>query len=166
MGPNEFIEKFRMSPEERQRRDEEIERDAAEARKSERPLVEEIRAAGWDVDSLWDLVNLHTDHSSLVPLLIHHLPKDYHPKVKMAIARSLISVREKSEDCSRALITELKRALLKFGGQWEGVQQSLTHALAKLAHPAVAEEVEILARDYKDTFLGEDLANALKRVRK
>jgi len=166
MTKQEFLKTFRMSAEERRLWDEAIERDAALATESERPLVTEINATGWKIESVWDLVNFHTDHAALAPILIEHLSNDYHPKIKMAIARALITAKVRSEACSKALVAELELALSESGGQWEGVQQSLTHALAKLAHPSIAHEVEALASRCKGTFLSEDLNEAIKRVKR
>lgn len=166
MTTQEFLKAYRMSPEQRRLRDESIERDAVLAGESERPLVAEINASGWNIGSVWDLVNFHTDHAALAPILIAHLSKDYHSKIKMAIARALISARVCSESCSTALIEELKVALSRSGDEWEGVQQSLTYALAKLAHPLLGHEVEVLASRYKDTFLSEDLDEAVRRIKR
>lgn len=154
---------FRMTPEERRLRDEAIERDAALANESERPLVAEINKAGWEIDSIWDLVNFHANHGALGALLMDHLSKDYHPKIKMAIARALITGKIRSEACSKALVAELQSSLLKSGGQWEGVQQSLAHALVKLAHRSATREIEIITAQCKGTFLSKDLDAALLR---
>ena len=166
MTTKEFLKAFRLSPEERRLREEAIERDAALAAESERPLVAEIKAAGWDIDSVWDLVNFHTDHAALAPVLIANMSKDYHPKIKMAIAGALITAKVRSEACSKALVDELRIALGKTGGQWEGVQQSISHALAKLAHPTVASAVQSLADQHQGTFLAQDLNEACKRVKR
>lgn len=165
MAMEEFLKAYRLTPEERRLRDEEVERDAALAAESERPLVAEIRTAGWSVDSVWDLANFHTDHRALAPILIAHLSKDYHPKIKMAIARALITAKVRSEVCSKELVRELYSALTKTGGLWEGVQQSLAHALAKLAHPAIAPAVQDLAHRCRGTFLADDLNEACKCVK-
>lgn len=164
MTNKEFLAAFRLSPEQLRERDLEIERDAALANESERPLVQEINAKGWGIESVWDLVNFHTDHAALVPLLLSHLPRDYHPKVKMAIARSLINVKASAALCSPVLVDELKKALQRPGGQWEGVQQSLALALRKLAHPSATAELQALASEYKGSFLSEDLEKTVKRI--
>jgi hypothetical protein len=164
MTTKAFLKAFRMTPEEQRLRDEAIAKDAALAAESERPLVAEIRTAGWTIDSVWDLVNFHSDHRDLAPILIAHLSKNYHPKIKMAIARALVTAKIRSEVCSRELVSELHSALDKTGGQWEGVQQSLAHALAKLAHPAIASAVQALADRCRGTFLADDLDEACRRV--
>lgn len=164
MTNKEFLAAFRLSPEQLRERDLEIERDAALANESERPLVQEINAKGWGIESVWDLVNFHTDHAALVPLLLSHLPREYHPKVKMAIARSLINVKASAALCSPVLVDELKKALQRTGGQWEGVQQSLAFALRKLAHPSATDELQALASEYKGSFLSEDLKKPVRRI--
>ncbi|MCP5560128.1 MAG: hypothetical protein H7A55_20460 [Verrucomicrobiaceae bacterium] len=164
MTTKEFLKAFRMTPEERRIHDAAIDQDAQLAGESERPLVAEIRALGWEIDSIWDLVNYHTDHAELAPILLANLCENYHPKIKMAISGALISAKVRSEECSKALVAELQIVLGREGGQWEGVQQSLTHALAKLAHPVIAPALQALADRYQGTFLAEDLNEACKRV--
>lgn len=58
----------------------EVNADAQAARLSEKPLVEKLNAYGLQIESIWDLVNLHTDYPHIIPVLTHHLRLDYHPK--------------------------------------------------------------------------------------
>ena len=139
------------------------EEDGLAASKSEEPLLAEIRKLGFELTSVWDLVNFHTDYPPLIPLLVEHLGRDYHPKIKMAIARALIEPTAKSESVSRALVEELRASLPKEGGQWEGVQRSITLALSHIAHNSVRSDLEELEKQFAGTFLHEDLQKALRK---
>ena len=62
-----MIERQRQQEEERQKR-------AAEWRRAEAPLVEDLRTAGFAVESAWDLVNTATSYPKALPILLNHLP--------------------------------------------------------------------------------------------
>jgi HEAT repeat protein len=73
----------------RKARDQQIKHEAAEYALAEAPLVEELRAAGSDVSSVWDLVNKKTRYPRLLPILFAHLDCPYPKKVREGIARAL-----------------------------------------------------------------------------
>lgn len=70
-------------------RDEELQRKAAEWRRAEAPLAEELRAAGFGVDTAWDLVNTSTPYPAALPILLEHLDRPYPDRVREGIARAL-----------------------------------------------------------------------------
>ena len=72
-----------------QQRDAELQRKAAAWREAEAPLVEELRAAGFEVESAWDLVNTSTPYPAALPILLEHLGRPYPDRVREGIARSL-----------------------------------------------------------------------------
>jgi HEAT repeat protein len=69
--------------------DEEIEREEAELRETEAPLVVELRTAGFDVRSAWDLVNTAKPYPDALPILVAHLGRPYPDRVREGIARAL-----------------------------------------------------------------------------
>lgn len=71
------------------RTDEELASKESEWRKAEAPLVEELRAAGFGVDSAWDLVNTSTPYPAALPILLEHLQRPYPDRVREGIARAL-----------------------------------------------------------------------------
>ena len=69
---------------------------AAEARKQElenrkaaAPLLEELRSVGWDVTSVWTLVNIDEAYPEALPVLVRHLGRPYPAVVREGIARAL-----------------------------------------------------------------------------
>ena len=88
----ELMAELQADPEyvaERKQRDDELRRKAAEWRRAEAPLVEELRAAGFEVDSAWDLVNTSTPYLAALPILLEHLGRPYPDRVREGIARAL-----------------------------------------------------------------------------
>jgi hypothetical protein len=95
----EFVAKRAREEEERLKRE-------AEYRRAEAPLVDELRAAGYQVQSAWDLVNTPGSYPKAVPILLAHLPRPYPAAVREGIARAL-AVREAS--CGWEVLTRLYR---------------------------------------------------------
>lgn len=78
----EYVTKRAQEEEERQKR-------AAEWRRVETPLREELRAAGIVVESVWDLVNTDVPYSSALPILLGHLQRPYPAAIREGISRAL-----------------------------------------------------------------------------
>ena len=92
ISANELMAELEADPEyiaETARQDEELARKESEWRKAEAPLVEELRAAGFEVDSAWDLVNTSTPYPAALPILLEHLQRPYPDRVREGIARAL-----------------------------------------------------------------------------
>lgn len=58
-------------------------------REAERPVVEELRAAGFDVADVHDLYQQRLDYRSAVPILLRWLPRVSEPHAQQSIARAL-----------------------------------------------------------------------------
>ena len=63
-------------------RDEAIRRKTEEYARAEAPLVQELRAAGAPVSSVWDLVNTKARYPKLVPILFAHLDRPYPERLR------------------------------------------------------------------------------------
>jgi hypothetical protein len=53
------------------------------------PLLTDLRSVGYDVGSVWDLVNVEDDYPDALPVLVRHLVKPYPPVIRDGIARAL-----------------------------------------------------------------------------
>lgn len=73
----------------RRQKDEELRREEEEWRRAEAPLAQELRAAGFEVDSAWDLVNTSIPYPAALPILLEHLERPYPDRVREGIARAL-----------------------------------------------------------------------------
>lgn len=124
----------------RERRDEEIRRRKAEWRRAEAPLVAELREAGFDVESAWDLVNTSTPYPAALPILSDHLERPYPDRVREGIARAL-AVRDAGvawQTLARLYAREAAGTDTKGG---------IAVALAASAGDEVIDELIALARD-------------------
>src|ERR1700739_370088 len=71
-------------------RDEAVQRKEEEYARAEAPLVKELRAAGLEVDSVWDLVNNKTGpYPQALRILVDHLRRPYPDAIRDGIARAL-----------------------------------------------------------------------------
>lgn len=129
----EFVTKRAWEEEERLKRE-------AEYRRAEAPLVDELRAAGFQVQSAWDLVNTRGSYPKAVPILLAHLSQPYPAAVREGIARALAVPDTKAPGWSvltRLYIDEPE----------DRVRSGLAAAIAAAADDAVLGDVIALARD-------------------
>jgi len=59
----------------------------AESRAAEEPLVRDLRTAGYEVESVWDL-NSTAAYPEALPVLLEHLARPYPAVVREGIARA------------------------------------------------------------------------------
>jgi hypothetical protein len=102
---------------ERERRQRDQEATVAACHADEADLVHEIRAAGYDVDSVWDLVN-NNPHPFLerrfvgpyqraYRVLVAHLEVQHHHKIREGIVRAL-TVKDGGRELEQALLREFE----------------------------------------------------------
>lgn len=73
----------------RKRLDEERERKSKSLTQNELPLLVDLRKAGIDIDSVWDLVQTKNDYKDAVPVLMEHITRPYYTRIQEGIARAL-----------------------------------------------------------------------------
>jgi hypothetical protein len=57
--------------------------------RDEAPLLRDLAAAGFSVESVWDLVNRKNPYKEAIPVLLNHITKPYLPVIREGIARAL-----------------------------------------------------------------------------
>ncbi|HWO22670.1 MAG TPA: hypothetical protein VNO30_28115 [Kofleriaceae bacterium] len=145
----EFVAKRAREEEERQKRE-------AEYRRAEKPLVDELRAAGFQVQSAWDLVNTPGSYPNAVPILLAHLRRPYPAPIREGIARALAVPEAKAAgwyDLTRMYREE----------QEQRAKDGLAVAIAAAADDEVISDVISLARDTRHGSSRLLLLSALER---
>jgi hypothetical protein len=158
----ELIQKLDADPEyvaRREKRTREIEERAAIYERAERSLVKDLRAAGANVSSVWDLVNLKASYPPLVPILFDHLAKPYPAKVREGIARAL-AVREARSNW-RELVQQY---LAEPNDPSSQVKWALHLAIGTAANFSVLDELIDLALDKRHRRNRAYFVNALARM--
>lgn len=125
---------------ERQGREAELESKTAAWRLAEAPLVEELRIAGFDVESAWDLVSTATPYPAALPILLKHLGRPYPDRVREGIARAL-AVRDAKFGWERLI------RLYRDEPTASEAKDGLAVALAAVADDDLVEDIISLARD-------------------
>jgi hypothetical protein len=143
ISAEELMAELEADPEyiaERERQDAERRRRVEDWRRAEAPLVEELRDAGLDVESAWDLVNTSTPYPAALPILLEHLARPYPDRVREGIARAL-AVRD-----ARFAWNDLVR-LYRDEKAGTDAKDGLAVALSATSDDEVVDELVALARD-------------------
>jgi HEAT repeat protein len=109
-----------------------------------RPVVDELRAAGFAIEAIADLYHRPQDYSAAVPILLSWLPRVESRAVKEVVARAL-SVEWARPQAAAPLVREFRAASGdddEFGLRW-----AIGNALAVVADDSVFDDVADLARD-------------------
>lgn len=142
MTAAELMAKLNADPKyvaEREREEDERQKRAAEWRRAEAPLVADLKAAGFAVESAWDLVNTSGTYPAAVPILLEHLARGYPAAVREGIARALAVPEAKvGWDLLMRLYRDEIEARAKDG---------LAVAIAGAANDEVIGDVVTLVRD-------------------
>lgn len=140
-------------------REQKFDRLGEERSRALEPVTVELRAAGFDVESPWDLY-LHKPYDQAVPILVRHLKdSSYNEEARAAIARAL-AVPE-ARGAWRDLV-DLYRCVDR---QQDQIKQALAAAIAVTAERSGADELVTLLFD---TDMGSSrilLLRALTRLR-
>jgi len=138
----ELLAKLEQDPvwvEQRRQREEKRRLEEEEDAREEAPVVQELRAAGAQVSSVWDLVNTRASYPELLPLLVDQLQRPYPDGVREGIARAL-AVPEAT--FAWPLLVRLYRQ--EPAGQ---VKNALALAVGNAADAKELEELIALTRD-------------------
>ena len=139
---------------ERAARDAEFQRLDAALEQAETPLVEELRFAGFAVNSVWDLVNTAAPYVGALPILFAHLQRPYPVPIREGIARAL-AARSGWELLTRLFREERDRR----------AKDGLAVAIAEAADDTVIDDVIALVLDTQQGTSRVLLLSALARSR-
>jgi hypothetical protein len=139
----DLLAKLKADPEyvaARHREEQDRQKRAEEWRRAEAPLVEELKAVGVAVESVWDLVNTPgTYPPEAIRTLLDHLPRQYPAAVREGIARALAMPAARE---GWGLLTRL------YAEEQPGrAKDGLAVAIAAAADDDVLADVVALARD-------------------
>ncbi|HET6889849.1 MAG TPA: hypothetical protein VFH31_02005 [Pyrinomonadaceae bacterium] len=153
----------------RRERDQEREQRSARLAIEERPILSDLHEIGWDIESVWNLVNIPNNYAEAVPILLKHLLLPYSDRTRAGIARAL-AVREASQ-AWRILVSEYRNAPMGTGivapGDTEELRLGVKDGLACALSVAVTDETlpELIALA-KDPSHGESRILLLSALRK
>lgn len=88
----ELLAELQADPEHvkmRKEKEEELRHRRLFRERAEQPLVHDLRIAGCEVESVWDLVGSKDRYPQAITVLLAHLERDYPSKIREGIARAL-----------------------------------------------------------------------------
>jgi hypothetical protein len=122
-------------------RNEARQRQEADLRLAQQPLLDELRSVGLAVHSVWDLVNTTNPYPQAIPILLKHLQLPYPDRVREGIARALAVPEARSG--WQILVDQFQRDEDRSG---LGAKAGLAAAIAAVADDNVLDDViELLA---------------------
>lgn len=80
----------------------------SELAEESKELIHDLSSVGVECKSIWDLVNTKAAYSQAIDVLINHLRKGYHDRIKEGIIRAL-TVKEARGKAANSLIIEYDR---------------------------------------------------------
>jgi hypothetical protein len=121
----------------------------------EEPVLSELREAGWNVQSVWDLVNTSTPYPEAIPVLLKHLQFPYSDVVKEGIARSLAVPEPAVQKAWPLLVNEYRKTREGWGLKSQGdtrayilgAKDGLACVLAAAVNDDTLLELIALAKD-------------------
>lgn len=124
-------------------------------------LIEELKAVGVTVSSIWDLVNTKESYNKAIPILLRHLTIEYPDVIKEGIARAL-TVPEARGMANAAIISEF--ALLD-DYSYPRTKWALANALQIIALPDDIPAIERLIAQNTNGIGCNQLDKLLRRLR-
>jgi hypothetical protein len=161
VGAWDLMQELQSDPEwVRQNADREAKQAAAEAqfRVEEDPIIVDLAKVGLEVGSVWDLVNSSASYSEAIVVLLDHLRRPYHSRIRNGIIRALTTPEARSvagQDVLRELGHEKDSE-----NRW-----ALANALTVVADRDDADQIRRLADDPAYEDIHERLEEALKKLR-
>lgn len=112
---------------------------AALIREAEAPIVTDLKSAGFDTDSVWDLANRGDSYAEALPILLDHLDRSYPDNLREIMARAL------GQPYARFAwdrILQLYRAELG-----EGAKDGFAATISKIVTDELLDDLIALVRD-------------------
>jgi len=129
---------------------------ARELRRAEQPIVADLRAAGVDVESVWDLVNSSDPYPDALPILLNHLLRGGYPdRVMEGLGRAL-AVKP-----AATVWYTLRELYMKAEGR--GGEEGLAVALAASATP---DHIDALITLLDETSRGSTRIHFLRPIKR
>lgn len=121
----------------------------------EEPIMADLAVVGFDVGSVWDLVNTNNRYPSAIPVLLKHLRKPYHVRIREGIIRALTTPDARGL-AAEAVLTELQTEADS------ELRWALANALTVVADRTNVGAIEALLNDPTYADVSERLGEALK----
>ena len=131
-----------------------------ELRQETKGLLDELKAVGIEIESVYDLVNTKASYPEAIPILIRHVPKAYHERNKDGIIRAL-TVKEATGKANAVLIAEYhKTPKEKMNLRWV-----IGNAIYIIVTKADVESIIPIVQDKENGYTRDRFILALGKVK-
>jgi hypothetical protein len=133
-------------------------------KKDAQPVLDSLRSAGVEVDSVWDLLNAKRRCEAAIPILLEHLAGDYFPSTKAVIARALAA-----QGAQPTAAPPLSSEFLSLDPQSESEEHSkwgIGYALGGIGDDSFFDEIAEILRDSRHAWTRSGMIDSLPRMRK
>ena len=131
-------------------------------------MIEELRALGINIQSVWDLVNCPNNYTCAIPILLRHLSEPHYPRVLEGIVRSLTIRDLRGNELLWKTAVDLYKKTPPSKLIPEPYNRGLSAALGLLLSVIMTKkefpEVQKLMTDYPDLDGRTFIQKAIKRV--
>lgn len=148
-GDQEYQRKMQVAEAERQVRVQEL-------RRAEQPIVDDLRRAGYEVNSVWDLGDNSDPYPGALPILLDHVQRGGYPDRVMESLGQALAVEE-----SVSIWETLRQLYL--AAQGRGEEEGLAAALAA---SATADHLEGLITLLDETSRGSTRIHFLRPIKR
>jgi hypothetical protein len=149
MTADEFMATFESDPQyiaNQRKFDQELAERIAKRRVEQIPIVDDLRAAGVELEFLENLIPRATPYPEAIPVLLKHLALPYSDATLDTLARSL-AVREARPAWPILVAQYLKAPLFDENGEEPRAKDGLACALSATATDAVMDQLIAIAKD-------------------
>lgn len=164
IGASDLMRELRSDPiwtAQEKARNEWISTEAARLTENQRPILADLESAGWEVATVWDLVNTSDSYPEAIPILIAHLDKPYDSRIREGIVRGL-TVPEARGEPARRILQEFGRS----GNDDKHVRWALANALTVVADQSMIAAMEELLIHERDESVRRLLQQAIVKAKK
>lgn len=126
----------------------------------EKDLIADLKAVGIEVKCVWDLVNTKESYWAAIPVLLEHLSKPYHHRIKEGIIRAL-GVKDAKGKATPLLIAEYHKIPIKKMDMRWAVGNTVYTTITK----ADVESILPIVRDKENGFSREPFIVALGKIK-
>lgn len=124
----------------------------------EEPLIADLARIGIKITSIWDLVNMRDGYTRAIPVLIKHLDKPYHSRIREGVIRAL-TIPDARGVVGTAILRELRTT------NDSELRWVLANALTVVSERSDAAAIQSLLDDPNFDDVSERLGKALKNLK-
>jgi hypothetical protein len=135
----------------------------------EQPIVDDLYAAGYKLESVWNFVNTNRLYLGALPVLLKHVQLPYHERIKEGIVRALRVKEFRHTEASKIVLDEFKKLdnpLKTMADVINSIAYVYLDTIQCLADKSIRADLEAMAEDPKYALVKPDLEKAIRKAKR